>query len=598
VSGLRSPLRPVFFRGLVAAGALWLTLSARGPRDFTPDFASFQVGTAHAGTLAARTEAADRKLLAALREKDPKAASAFAEGTAAAAAGDHLRAFEQLEAARKLLPEDPALTRRLAFAAFRLDRREEGLTLARKALSLEASPENQIALAQLLLQTEDKDDGKEASGLAVAAADKAPEDPLVQGVCCVVAAKWGPRDALHRCTNRYLATAPDEAEAHFYGAVAALDRDDVPVAIEQLGRAKELGLAPPLAAALEGRLHKLRPPSAAVNTSVSTTTRLFPLLYPALIVLLALVGLRLDRRSRGPLADPRAKPPLGDVLDRLGLQLLVPAFLIAHFVVLPIVLGLILAVALVVAVGGSAPSTGLIAAALLLGTGAALLLVRGVERPVSPTAGEEKEKSLDDFVPAELAELVQEAAARVGTYPAESVVVVEGEAVDVLENASLLGRTRGESVRTLRVGRALLEGRRGPLRAALTHAHARLATTEINTAHATALARWLAATAPTTPIAVLVRLAHLLVGRALRGASARQTQAADALVTYHHGTEALAFILKTNISNKEDTQETARRLRAAQALGLTARSRESDDDEPLATSEEIPPRSSPESVKK
>lgn len=573
--------RPVsaLARGLVAAAALCL--------------GSFGTADAHAGTLKAYADAADQRLLTALREKDPKAAAAFEEGNAAAATGDHLRAFERLEAARKLLPDDAALTRRVAFAAFRLDRREEALTLARKALSLAPTPENQTALAQMLLQTEEKDDGKEASTLAVAAADQAKDDPLAQGVCCVVAAKWGPRDALHRCTNRYLETAPDEAEAHFYGAVAALDRDDVPVAEQQLARARELGLATPMAAALEGRIHKLRPPSAVVNTSVSTTTRLFPLVYPGIIALLALVGVRLERRSRGPLTDPRAKAALGDVFDRLALRLLIPAFLVAHFLVLPIVVGLIASVSLVVAVGGTSPSTGLIAFSLLLGTGVAILLDRGVERRIVTGAADEKEKSLADFEPTILATLVQEAADRVGTYAAESVVLVDGASAEIVENESLLGRTRGEPPRVLRLGKQLLAGDRGTLRAALTHAHARHATAEIDTAHGAALARWFESTAASRPIPPLVMVGQLLVGRALRGARDRQIQAADAQVTYHHGAEALDALLKEELSKQQPNatkgddatdRERKRRSSAAHALGLKARSRHEDDDDPVAAS--------------
>jgi tetratricopeptide (TPR) repeat protein len=591
VFGPRLPRRSALLRALTAASAFCLASVFAGTETAGEAGSSgWGLRAAHAGTLKSWAETADQKVLASLREKSPEAAAAFVEGNAAAAAGDHLRAFERFEAARQLLPENAALTRRVAFAAFRLDRRDEGLALARKALALSPSPDNQIALAQLLLQTEEKEDGKEASTLAVEAADKAPEDPLFQGVCCVVAAKWGPRDALHRCTNRYLATAPDEAEAHFYGAVAALDRDDVPVAQQQLAEAKELGLATPMALALEGRLRQLRPPSAAVNTSVSTTTRLFPLIYPALIASLWFLGFRLERRSRGPLADPRAKPSFGDVFDRLALQLVVPVFLVAHFVVLPIVVGLVVAVALVVAIGGSPPNTALIAVALLVGTGVALLLVRGVERPIEPVAGEEKEKALVDFVPGELEGVVQTAASRVGTYPAETVIVVAGGSAEVLENTSLLNRARGEPMRTLRLAGPLVEGPRGPLRAALTHAHARLATTEVNTAHAGALARWLETTARTVPTAVLVRLAHLFVGGALRRAQARQVQAADALVTYHHGADALAFlltsILKTEGTNAKDESETKRRVAAARALGLTPRSLEADDDRPLRAAEE------------
>lgn len=525
-------------------------------------------GVAWAGTLAARAEAADKVLLADLQSRSAPAAERVRNAQKATSEREHIRAYNLLKEAMALVPEHPALTRRTALAAFRIDRRDEGFALARKAVSLDPAPENQVALAQILLQTEDREDGKEASALIVKAADASPEDPLAQGVCCVVTAKWGPRDALHRCTNRYLATAPDEAEAHFYGAVAALDRDDLPVAQKEITKAKELGLPVPMLAAVEARLHTLRPPVKPVNQSVARTTQLVPLVYPGSLALLYLVRERLRARARGPLGDPRAKKPLGDRLDRAALRLLLIVFFLSHFLLVPIVVGLLAGSVLVVLVG---PSTPAFAAGALVALALAGFLLRSISA--------EAELSPAGPLPPGLEAAAGDVADRVGTYPVELVRFTEGAFVDVIEETTLLGRTKGEAVRTLVIGDAAKRLAKGELRAALAHAHARIATKDVATGSAAGLLAWLERTSEAVPIAIMVRLARFLVGPVLAVAAERQTREADAVVTYLFGPNALARVLEgTGIPKSERSQ----RIAASKALSITPRGVDDDDDEPTA----------------
>lgn len=525
-------------------------------------------GVALAGTLSARAEAADKVLVADLEAKSAPAAERVRDAKKAATEGEHLRAYNLLKEALALLPEHAALTRRTALAAFRIDRRDEGLALARKAVVLDPAPENQVALAQILLRTEEREDGQEASALVVKAADTVPEDPLAQGVCCVVTAKWGPRDALHRCTNRYLRTAPDEAEAHFYGAVAALDRDDIPVAQKEIATAKELGLAVPMVAAVEARVHTLRPPAKAVNQSVTTTTQLLPLVYPGSLALLYLVRERLRARIRGPLGDPRAQRSLGDRLDRAALRILLVVFFLCHFLLVPLVAGLLLGSVLVVVAG---PSTGSFAAGAAVGIALSAFLLRSVSA--------EAELGKTAELPEGLQLAAQDVAQRVGTYPVELVRQTPTAFVDVIEETSLLGRTKGEAVRTLVIGDAAKRLDKGELRAALAHAHARIATKDVATGSAAGLLAWLERTSEAVPHAVMVRLARFLVGPVLAVARERQTREADAVVTYLFGPEALGRILEEMGTPKP---ERIARLAAAKALSLTPRGVDDDDDEPAA----------------
>lgn len=517
------------------------------------------------GTLAARAEAGDKVVLAELEGKNVEAAKLVRDAKKATAEGEHLSAYNLLKAALALLPEHPALTRRTALAAFRIDRRDEGVTLARRAVVLDPAAENRVALAQILIRTEDQDDAQEAGKLIVPAADELPEDPLAQGICCVITAKLGPRDALHRCTNRYLATAPDEAEAHFYGAVAALERDDVPVAQKEIAKAKELGLALPMLAAVEARVMTLRPPSQAANQGVARTTQLLPLVYPISLSLLYLVRERLRSRVRGALSDPRSEKPFGDRLDRGALQTLLAIFLVSHFLLVPVVVGLLLGGTLVAIAG---PSTGSFAAAALLALAVAGFLLRSIAADGAVGAVESLPEGLEGAT--------QDAATRVGTYPAELLRRTRDGYVDVIEETSLLGRTKGEAVRTLVLGDAAKELSKGDLRAALAHAHARIATKDVTTASAAGLLAWLERTSHAVPGAVLVRAARFLIGPVLAVAAERQTREADAVVTYSFGAEALDRLLEGLNTPKAERNA---RVAAAKALSLLPRAASDDDDD-------------------
>ena len=521
-------------------------------------------------TLEARSRAADEKTLTELRRTSVEAATAFEKGANASRAGENLAAFEAFAQAALLVPTSGPVVRRVGLAAFRLDRRDEGLKLVRKALEMDPGPENEVALAQLLFQTEDDLDGQEASGLAVKAADAAPEDPLMQGVCCVVTAKRGPRDALHRCTNRYLATAPDEAEAHFYGAVAALDRDDVPVARQKLARAKELGLPLAMAQLLQSRLDTLRPATPVVSKSVAALTRTFPLAYPLSLALLYVIRERLRGRLGGPLADPRAPPSMGDRFDRGALGTLLATFFALHFLLLPLVVAVLVAGVLLAVVGEPVSATKA-ALALLAATASALFLLRGV----AVGAVSEEAVPLTDT----LAEEVQRAAARVGTYPAEAMRRGEGAGVDVREETSLLGRQKGEALRTLVLDDAAGTWTRRDLRAALSHAHARLATATVTTAGAASLLGWLDRTTAQVPSALLARSARFLLAPVLRTAAARQATEADAQIAFLYGTDALDFTLG---AQNVPSAERGSRLAAARALKIAPRVELDDDQESAA----------------
>jgi tetratricopeptide (TPR) repeat protein len=532
--------------------------------------ASVGSGLAFAGTLSTRAAAADAKVATELAQKNEGAAKSFEEAKRATERGDHLGAYNLLEATRARVPDYAPVLRRTAFAAFRIDRRDEGLSLARKAVALEPVAENQIALAQLLLQTEDREDGLEASGIAVKAADGAPDDPLAQGVCAVVTAKWGPRDALHRCTNRYLATANDEAEAHFYGAVAALDRNDAAVAQREIAKAKELGLAAPMVDAVEAKLGLRRAPVQAANQGVASITKALPLAYPLCLALLYLVRARLRARLGAPLTDPRGGHPIGDRLDRAAFAGLLGLFFGLHFVLVPLTLGLLTSATIVVAAGRE-PSTVLYAIALLVGTGLALFLVRGVaadDPPVDAVA-----------IPKRIEDITREVAERVGTYPAEILRWEAGRSVDVREETSLLGRGKGEAVRTLVLGEETKQLSRRALRAAIAHAHARLATKDVRTSSAASLRAWLVRTSAAVPSALLVRAASWLVGPVLQVAAERQAREADTVVTYWYGATALGEVLG---ALGLPAAEREARVAAAQALRLTPRANEPDDLEDAA----------------
>ena len=76
-----------------------------------------------------------------------------------------------------------------------------------------------------------------------------------------------------------------------------------------------------------------------------------------------------------------------------------------------------------------------------LAGGLALFLVRGVaadDPPVDAVA-----------IPKRIEDITREVAERVGTYPAEVLRWEAGRSVDVREETSLLGRGKGEAVRTL-----------------------------------------------------------------------------------------------------------------------------------------------------
>lgn len=189
----------------------------------------------------------DARIAGELQKLSPGAVPLFLEGNKLRVAGSHAAASEKYAAVVRLAPSFSHALRRQAQSELELGRRDVALKLQRKAVAMEASPENYASLASVLTAIEGNLPAAEAAE-ALAAAEEVlksrESDVPTLSQAGGAAMKLDNNDLLERVSVRMVTVADDEPLSHYMRAMALGMRGELGEGKKELVRAKELGLDP------------------------------------------------------------------------------------------------------------------------------------------------------------------------------------------------------------------------------------------------------------------------------------------------------------------------------------------------------------------
>jgi hypothetical protein len=403
----------------------------------------------------------------------PGSVPAFRGATVALDRQDYAEAVRLYRQVLERAPRFAPALRRVAFALVQTGRPQEGLRLAREAVSVERSPENLISLAGLLAPPGDKTTSPEARAEALALAKEATGRSKAHDSSYLVftaeLALWMERERDFRAASEQLSSMyPDEMLTHYFNAVRAVLDQDWPLAEREIAEAQRRGL--PDASA-----------RAFLDSEVRTRMRIRRWLVGGVsamvvwsvgLVLLFAVGKLLSTltlRSIGTGDGDAAITPREQSLRRIY-RVLIQVAGTYYYVSLPIVLLLVLggtaAVIYAFLMLGHVP----VRLVVFLGLGALVTSVKMVQSLFLRVDAQDPGRSLEAAEAPGLWDLTQVVARDVGTRPIDEIRVTPGTELAVYERGTFRQRAQGRGRRVLLLGVGVLDGfRQAPFCAVLAH---------------------------------------------------------------------------------------------------------------------------------
>lgn len=412
----------------------------------------------------AQPPAFDAQARAEVAAVSPEAAAAYDRGNAAREAKHLEEAIEAYQRAIELAPAVSHPHRRLCGMYMIANRNDDAVTECERALTIEpALAYNKSSLAAALLSRQKPADVPRALSLATDGANALPDDAFATQSWCAALLAAGNPVGLADCSERFLRVDPEGESANFFGAITALQRGDDGVARARLEKAKP-GLAPAAYDALrraidESEAHHNEPLFGAGSL------RLAGILVAAWVVLMIVLfgaGTVLSRKVLRMTANIADADPFGTagertlrrvykvvlVLSGLSLYVTMPVLVIS------VIAGAIAAFALFDAMGGIPMVALILIIIVVVGTIMAVLRSLFVKTAWTPSG---KRLELERYP--DLRALLADVAAAIGTSPPDSVYLVPGTEMCVLERASLWGALRGKRTeRCLLMGVGLFDG--------------------------------------------------------------------------------------------------------------------------------------------
>jgi len=497
----------------------------------------------------------DRNATAEIAQRDPEAARIFTEANAAREKNEHERAAKLYQQVIDRVPDSPHAIRRLGGERLALGDRAEALALGRKALSLDRSSANLVALAGALVTGVERSNPgaaeiDEALSLAREAAKLEPDSPFAWYVIAEVSAQREDAAALREAANKLLAISPDEPVAHVYAAVAAGVEGDLSAGETELDRAHELGLPDDAYEGYKQMFSEARPFWQRALTPVLIMLACW--IGGACILFVA--GMLLSRAALRASAAPPSQASgrasgLSASLRRLYTFVLWSCCAY-YYISIPLVIVTVLGAAAGVLFAIFAIGWIPVKLVVIIVVVAGVSIVSVVKSMFVRSRDDDPGRRLDLAANPKLRKLLDEVARKVGTRPVDNVYMTPGTDVAVMERGRMLGKLRGKAERCLILGAGVLEGfRMRPFRAVLGHEYGHfsnrdtaggnvaLAVRQSVMTMAVGLAEGGAAT-KANPAWLFVLGFHRLFLRVSQGASRLQEVLADRWAAFAYGSAA------------------------------------------------------------
>lgn len=408
----------------------------------------------------------------------PEAVEAFDRGTAARLADDFTAVLAAYEQVHQLAPQFSHALRRMCHAEERLDRIEAARQHCREALALADIPENQVALANVLLTSEKGTAPAEANVVEAArlltraeAAD--PSSAYVHLARCRLAMLRNSQEDLGDCSARLIAIEPEQPIGYYFRAIYFASTEDLLEAEAQLDAAESRGLPPETTARFRAALAEATP----IHLVAWTWVQRIGIPWAVGLALLAILGFGL---SAATLASAKRTSGLASAQVSGGSAVLRKLYAIVlwlacayYYLSLPLVLLMIVA-------GGGGVIYGflalgripvklvvLIAIIALSSMGAVFKALRAT---FARGGDEDPGERIDLAEHPRLEAVLREVAEKIGTRPVDRVFLDVDATIAVFERGGIYDQMRQRSERCLLLGIAALDGMKlGELKAILAH---------------------------------------------------------------------------------------------------------------------------------
>lgn len=402
---------------------------------------------------------------------NPEAVELFKASTQSLDDGQFATAKTGFEQVLRLAPDFPDALRRLSYVEASLGDVANAEIHARRALELAPSPENQSALAQVLIDTKDAAKYPEAMALAKAAVQSAPDDLTYLHILVLVAGETNDLDIIRSTTDHILQLAPEDVLAHYYAGLVAANDGQWEKSEKELRLAEKYGLPKDAIDSLirEGGIH--------TQAVIQRTIRWGLYILAGWLVglgLLFLLGALLsrqtlktvDREMLSGAFEINGKEQILRALYRAVIAITSVYFYLSVPILILSVVGVVAGIIYLFLVIGQIPVT-LAIFILVAGIYTLIAIVRSLfararmSDPGRPITAEE--------APA-LWTLVTDVAKKLDTRAVDAIFLTPGLEVAVTERDGLARKLKDESQRTLILGvGALLALNQGELKAILAH---------------------------------------------------------------------------------------------------------------------------------
>jgi Zn-dependent protease with chaperone function len=427
------------------------------PAAFLFLFATVSLLAAPASKIDRELAEFETRITKELQQTAPAAVPVFQLATRERDAERFKEAAQHFAEVIRLAPSFSHAYRRQAHCELALGKREEALTLQRKALQLLASRENYAFLAAAIVEKEGdltESERSEAASAAESALKEGHRDVTVLVQVGQVALRLENIELLDRVSSRLVQLADDEAISHYLRAWALGMRGELWDGRRELKRAKELGLPAEAFDALSDAFDAARPWYQKV--AIWTAWVVIP--WGAGLLLLYGAGAYLSRlalraSSELPADQNGVSSSFGHLL-RKSYAVVINLASAYYYLSVPVVAAVTLGVAAVVILGLLAAGwlpIKLIIIAVVVGGVSVIGLVRGMFVKFSD---DDPGVRLELEEHPEFRQVLHDVASRIGTRPVDNVYLTPGTDIAVMER-----RRRGsEPERCLILGAGILDG--------------------------------------------------------------------------------------------------------------------------------------------
>lgn len=417
-----------------------------------------------------RDPAFEQEIYDRLAAVDSDAVSIFQEATEASDAGDLETAEREYERVLELAPDFPDALRRLSYVELGLGDIDAAFEHAKRALAVDDSPYNHIALASALLAIQKPAHEREALAHARVAVEALPDDGHANAILLGAGAVNEDEAAVRQATEKLLQVWPDYPPAHYTAGILAANEGKWILAERELLLAQELGMpAEAVQEMLDNGITVQARQQRLIRIGIYSVVS-----WLVGLLVLFLAGMLLSKLTLA--AIERAQPMIqfelgrGERLVRAIYRVVIALTGIYFYVSIPFMILAVVAAAVaffyLFLMLGRIP---LQFAALLLG--AVIFTLVAVVRAVFARAKDvDPGRPLPREEAPELWAVVEDVARRVDTRPVDAIYITPATGVAVLERGGLLKKLSGAGQRCLVLGFGVLPGMtQGQFKAVLAH---------------------------------------------------------------------------------------------------------------------------------